>query len=279
MQWPTLPGHPETPLTQTTPMAGEASLARAFARPFVRDEQGNKSLYFSLDELQSRMDSRKPWQLEVDYTRTMMGFLMFRPAPLHIGMIGLGGGSLAKFCYRQVPGCSITVAEINPHVIALRRDFMIPEDDHRLTVLQCDGAHFVAGHTSHFDALLVDGFDEHGQPAALCSQAFYDDCAQALSPDGVLAVNLHHDSAEYALCLARLQRSFAGNVIEAAAPEKSNCIVFAAHTPLPSPQRIDVRSALSGLDREASKQLQPEFSRMVWCMTGSGNGDKDALEQ
>ena len=32
----------------------------------------------------------------------MMGFLLFKPQPRSIGMIGLGGGSLAKFCYRYL---------------------------------------------------------------------------------------------------------------------------------------------------------------------------------
>ncbi|MES2189675.1 MAG: fused MFS/spermidine synthase [Pseudomonadota bacterium] len=264
MQWPSLPALPD--------ISGPPATADALpAIPFVRDDAGTKSLHFSLDELQSRMDSRKPWQLEVDYTRTMMGFLMFRPAPLRIGMVGLGGGSLAKFCYRELPDCRITVAEINPHIIALRREFMIPDDDDRLTVLECDGAVFVSTHGDGFDALLVDGFDAQGQPAALCSQAFYDDCARALSPDGVLAVNLHHDSADYASCVARLQRSFSGNVTEVVAPEKSNCIVFASRSQLPGRRHIDLRTALSGMGREARKQLQPEFARMVWCMTDAGN--------
>lgn len=271
MQWPTLDGLSDISIAPRA--VRPAALPALSSIPFVRDDADGKSLYFSLDELQSRMDKRKPWLLEVDYTRTMMGFLMFRPAPAHIGMIGLGGGSLAKFCYRHLPASRITVAEINPHIIALRREFMIPDDDHRLTVLQCDGAAFVAEQAEGLDALLVDGFDEQGQPPALCSQAFYDDCARALSPDGVLAVNLHHDSPDYALCLARLQRSFAGNVVEAAALEKSNCIVFASRTPLPSRQRLDLRTALSGMDREARKQLQPEFARMVWCMRSTSDED------
>lgn len=267
MQWPVLPAAPEVPT------ARHPELTAVPAVPFIREDGGTKSLYFSLDELQSRMDPAKPWLLAVDYTRTMMGFLMFRPAPAHIGMVGLGGGSLAKFCYRQLPGCSITVAEINPHVIALRREFMIPDDDHRQKVVHCDGADFVAQHTGSFDALLVDGFDVQGQPPALCSQAFYDDCAQALSPTGVLAVNLHHDSPDYALCVARLQRSFSGHVVEVAAPEKSNCIVFASRTRLPSRRRIDTRAACSGMDREARSQLQPEFARMVWSMGSAHDED------
>ncbi len=271
MLWPKLDGLSD--IAVATHAAPHSGTPAPCSIPFVRDDAGSKSLYFSLDELQSRMDSRNPWLLEVDYTRTMMGFLMFRPAPAHIGMVGLGGGSLVKFCYRQLPACRITVAEINPHIIALRREFMIPDNDHRLTVLPCDGADFVAKQAGDLDVLLVDGFDLQGQPPALCSQAFYDDCARALAPDGVLAVNLHHDSPDYALCLARLQRSFAGHVVEAAALEKSNCIVFASRMPLPSRQRMDLRTALSGMDREARKQLQPEFARMLWCMGSTGDED------
>ena len=44
-------------------------------------------------------------------------------------MIGLGGGSLAKFCHHYLPETRITVVEINPHVIAMRRHFQVPDDD------------------------------------------------------------------------------------------------------------------------------------------------------
>lgn len=259
MPWPNLP-EPDAP------PAGDEPADAATVMPFVRDDRGARSLYFSLDELQSRMDSRQPWQLDVDYTRTMMGFLLFQPAPLHIGMVGLGGGSLAKFCYRQLPACRITVAEINPHVIALRRDFQIPDDDDRLVVQQADGAAFVARHAGGFDALLVDGFDHQGQPAQLCSAAFYDDCLAALASGGVLAVNLHHDHADYPLWIARLQRSFNGNVVEVLAPEKSNSIAFASAGKPLSPRHLSLQAALGALDAKAGVQLKAEFARIMWCM-------------
>lgn len=212
------------------------------------------------------MDTRSPWQLAVDYTRTMMGFLLFKPAPVRLAMIGLGGGSLAKFCYRQLAACRVTVLENNPHVIALRRDFLIPDDDARFEVLQGDGAVFVASPPAHFDVLMVDGFDHQGQPAALCSQQFYDDCFAALAPDGVLVVNLHHDDPDYALWLARILRSFAGNAVEVLAPEQSNCIVFASRGALLSPRRIHLRSSLAMLDEQARAQLKSEFKRIAWLM-------------
>ena len=72
---------------------------------------------------QSCMLLDAPDVLALDYTRTLMGFLLFDPRPRSILMVGLGGGSLAKYCHRHLPQADITVVEINPHVIALRERF------------------------------------------------------------------------------------------------------------------------------------------------------------
>ena len=237
-----------------------------YIKPFVREDGASKSLHFTLGELQSRMLTRQPWRLDVDYTRTMMGFLLFQPAPAHIGMIGLGGGSLAKFCYRHLPASRMTVLEINPHVIALRREFLVPDDDERLTVIAADGALFLQTEAPLFDVLLIDGFDHQGQPAALSSPSFYADCFAALSPAGVLVVNLHYDHPDYQLLVARISRAFAGNAVEIVAAEKSNSIVFASTGAAISPRSMNLRSALAGLTEEARPSIRAELARVLWEM-------------
>ena len=262
--WPNI----DTP-TPGTSVSGAPADGQILVKPFVHVEGQFRSLHFTRVELQSRMNTQDPSQLEVDYTRTMMGFLLLHSAPASIGMVGLGGGSLAKFCYVQLPASRLTVLEINPHVIALRHEFEVPDDDARLQVIEADGAAFMAQQNARFDVFLVDGFDQQGQPAALCSQGFYDDCFAALKPDGVLVVNLHYDDADYAVWVARIQRSFAGNACEVAALEKSNCIVFAARmdsgVPM-SPRRINLNASLAQLKPGARPQLKPEFARIAWCM-------------
>lgn len=264
--WPTLdqppPGVSETAPADSTHDRPTASISQ----PFVHDDGQAKSLHFTMGELQSRMNKLSPWQLEVDYTRTMMGFLLLRPQARRIAMVGLGGGSLAKFCYRQLSNSHMTVLEINPQVIALRREFCVPDDDDRFEVLQADGAAFVAAQNASFEVLLIDGFDQDGQPEALCSQRFYDDCFAALAPDGVLVVNLHYDSSDYPLWAERIRRSFGGNAVEVPATEKSNCIVFASRGAPISPRDIKLPASLSRLDRQARSQLKPEFARIVWSM-------------
>lgn len=196
-------------------------------KPFIHETRKVKSLHFSIEEVQSSMTLAHPDALALVYTRTMMGFLLFHPAPLRIGMIGLGGGSLAKFCYRHLPQADITVLEINPHVIALRHEFSVPEDDARFRVLRADGARYVRAHEGLFDVLLVDGYDSDGLPGVLSSKRFYTDVFDCLRPGGVMAANIHLVHDEFTLLLTRVGRSFGGPPLAVNDQESGNAIVFA----------------------------------------------------
>lgn len=245
--------------------------ASAGDAPFVFSVDGHKSLYFTLDQLQSRMCSAHPNQLEVDYTRTMMGFLLFNSRPASIAMIGLGGGSLLKFCYRHLPDARLTMIEINPQVIALRHEFEVPEDTQRIELVCADGADFVrdaaANHSAGYDVLLVDGFDSEGLAPSLCSQRFYNDCYQSLSQQGVMVANLHHDDPQHALFTARIRLAFDGNLLEVASQEKSNSILFARKGKPISMEEIRQSNPLKNFDPEVRTQLQREFARISWAAT------------
>lgn len=243
------------------------SVATAYDAPFVFCADGSKSLYFTLDQLQSRMSSGQPTQLEVDYTRTMMGFLMFDSRPINIAMIGLGGGSLLKFCYRHLPDALFTVIEINPRVIALRQEFEVPEDETRISIFCADGADFVRDTEHEYDVLLVDGFDSGGQAPSLCSQRFYNDCFQALSPQGIMVANLHHDHPDHGVFTGRIRLAFDGNLLEVASKEKGNSILFARKGRPISVSELRQSDPLQNFAPEVRAQLQREFSRISWDMT------------
>lgn len=230
-------------------------------KPYVKRGWRYTSLQFDRDDAQSRMLTFRPDELLVDYTRTMMAALLFRPDPARIGIIGLGGGSQPKFCYRHLPGASIEVAEINPHVIALRRRFRVPDDDGRFRVVQADGARFVREHRGCFDVLLVDAYDETGIPAALSTQAYYDDCRDSLAPDGVMATNLYCDDADRHV--ARLRASFGSRVLVVEEPRMSNRVAFAwVGDPLPPGRRWDLLRPDERLPEAARRQLDPVFARV-----------------
>jgi spermidine synthase len=118
---------------------------------------------------------------------------------------------MPKYCYRHLPDTTISIEETNPEVITLRDRFLVPKDDHRFKIYCEDGADFVRRQTGHFDVLLVDGFDDKGQPPQLCSRQFYPLCYRSLTSPGLLIVNV----SDGRHLISRILRSFRNQVIVA----------------------------------------------------------------
>ncbi len=201
---------------------------KAAGQPFICQERGEVSLHFGMATVQSRMRVATPDKLVLDYTRSMMAFLLLTAEPRHIVMLGLGGGSLAKYCHVQLPHTRFTALEISPEVIAMRDLFAIPPDDDRLQVLCVDGATWLHDNPACCDVLMLDGFDADGLPPALCSQAFFDDCAAALQPGGVLASNIWAKDSLRDVLVQRLRQSFGEHVVTILAEDGENTIALAS---------------------------------------------------
>jgi spermidine synthase len=231
--------------------------------PYVREELDVRSLHFSMAAIQSRMQLARPDALELEYTRTMMGWLMFRPEARRLAMIGLGGGSLAKFCRRHLPQASVVVVEISPQVIALREAFKVPADDDRFRVVEADGAHFVRDTDQRFDVLMVDAFDAEGLPAALGMQRFFDDCFDVLGPQGLLVMNLHAGDPQHPLYLDRLGRSFGARLLGVDDRDGCNSVVFAARSGALQPVGAGQPRRLPD---EAWNELRGAFSRVAHAL-------------
>lgn len=201
--------------------------------PLVRTEGDRRTLEFTPGDIQSEMLVSRPDALVLDYTRAMMCFALFVPDPRHIVMVGLGGGSLAKFCHRHFPDARITVLEIRDDVIALRDAFCLPPDDARLHILHCDAADYLTRMPESCDVLLVDGFDSRGLPSTLSSSAFYAGCRRALHPGGVLVANIFTYDPHYAGALQRLRTIFDGRLAWFRRIAGNNRILFALRPTLP----------------------------------------------
>lgn len=199
--------------------------------PLVQTRGRVRTLEFIPGEIQSEMQLDAPHRITLDYVRAMLCFVLFQPRPAHIVMIGLGGGSLAKFCHQYLPHSHITVVELRADVIALRDQFAIPPDSARFQVVHGDGAAYLAAMardpSRRADVVLVDGFDHDGLPAALCSAAFYGHCRQVLRHGGVLVANIFSYDPQYPAALARLQRCFRRRVCSLHGIAGNNRIPFA----------------------------------------------------
>lgn len=132
------------------------------------------------------------------YSRqSAIGMLMSRPgAPRHIGIIGLGAGTLAGY---GRPGDRFRFYEINPMVITMaRRDFSflsrssaateIVEGDARLSLASAPAA--------DFDILVVDAFSGDAIPAHLLTREAFSLYLRHLKPRGVLAFHVSNQYLE-----------------------------------------------------------------------------------
>ena len=212
--------------------------------PLVWDLEDSRVLTFVSDHVQSRMDLRTPDALLLEYTRVMMGFLLHQPAPRSIAMVGLGGGSLAKFCHRHLPLSCITVVEISLDVIALREAFAIPPDSERFSVLHGDAAEFFRYNDTRFDVLLLDGFDANGVPPQLVT-------------------NLHANVGDYTQTLQRLAHAFSEAPLAVPCGQGSNHLVFAKNDPARTLHAFREVRCPDNFDPGAWKTLLPSVARVA----------------
>ncbi|RQS71992.1 spermidine synthase [Burkholderia sp. Bp8963] len=196
-------------------------------QPVVLETQHAVSLHFDHLATQSFMSIRNPEKLALGYTRVMMGFLLLQPAPAHICMIGLGGGSLAKYCYRHLPEVAIDAVEISPEVIALRDVFRIPADDARFNVICADGADYVTDEGVRTDVILLDAFVADGMAGRCADVAFFAACRERLSGTGVLVINFTDDDPALPMHVERLQSVFGSSCAIVRCGDDSNFVAFA----------------------------------------------------
>lgn len=224
------------------------------ARPTLLKGWWTVELSFGPGTGQSRMLRWFPDRLLIDYTRTMLAALLHVPAPRDIGIVGLGGGSQLKFLHRHLPQTRIEVFEINPAVIALRREFRIPDDGPRLRVVEADAARALRERVAAYDLLLVDGYDAGGLPEALSSPAFHHACRRSLRPGGALALNLYDGDPDPQLArIAAVYAPLPLTVLDE--PRHGNRVVFGF---LPGG-----RAAPPALSWAGRRQLRGAFARLA----------------
>ncbi|MDD0814502.1 fused MFS/spermidine synthase [Curvibacter sp. HBC28] len=233
----------------------QAPSPRLHVKPYVASSARTKSLHFSSLAVQSTMSRADPQALVLSYTRTMMGFVLFKPAPTCIVSVGLGGGSLPKFCHRYLPHTRQLVLEINPHVIALRDEFQVPPDGERFEVREGDGAFYVRHASASADVLLLDGYQSLEMPAQLCSERFYQGCRDTLNHDGILVANLHVHHPDYPLYIERMAHVFDQSVLLVREPGGTNCTVFAFKGVMPTLPLTIQAARPPDLEPKAWKQL------------------------
>jgi spermidine synthase len=224
----------------------------------VSESRGVRTLHVGGEAIQSSMRLEDPYALALDYTRCMMGFLLFHPEPREALMIGLGGGSLAKFFLKNLRSARVRVVEVDERVIAAAREhFALPPQGARFSIEVGDGAEALEPECC--DVLVVDAFEDELHVPRLASSEFYDGAFLALREPGALVVNFMDDDPKLDPTLARLERAFGGAVIVMPALYDPNVLAFALKG---IPRSIEWR-ALRSRAEDLEARLGLPFTRYV----------------
>ncbi len=199
----------------------------SYGKPFIVDDGKTLSLHFGLAYVQSSMWLDDPNGLRLRYTQKMMGFRLFQAAPAQITLIGLGGGSLAKYCHQHLPEADITVVEIDRYVTALREHFMVPPDSERFRVLLDDGLRHLDSTDSAIDVLLVDAYDGKGAASSIASREFLELAYQRLETSGVLVMNLAGNTDNYQALVEEAEDLFNDQVLVIPVGRDGNYVMYA----------------------------------------------------
>jgi spermidine synthase len=219
-----------------------------------------RALHFSSEPKQSAMDLADPVRLVLSYTRAMLAPLLLAPTPRRVLLVGLGGGSLAKFLLHHYPDLQVDVVELREQVVAVARDWFGLPVLPRLNITVDDAGSFVRAATGSYDLILIDAFDRRGIAYSVCGVGFFGALRERLAPGGLLAINLWaRDVVGLEDMVDDITTTFDTPVARLPVQGKDNIIALAGANPQP---RRTAR-ALTERARKLEEQLTVEFPTLL----------------
>lgn len=206
--------------------------------------------------VQSRINLSSPKIPELEYIRAMCLGASLSPAPRDILILGLGGGSLAKFYCENFPSAHIDIVDVRPSLWSVAKKFFqfLPSVNTRFHVE--DAVNFVnraADNKRSYDLILVDLYID-GPSNVMSSPALWMPISQILSPLGFCLSNVwRFNSYEilYEMLIQSFSRMF--NTVARTDLQSNQCILTVSQldpTVLDTPalvNRTDIDSVSSGI--------------------------------
>lgn len=172
---------------------------------------GVRCVHFGTDARQTAMALSEPDRLELSYLRAMLIGLVVVRDPSRILILGLGGGSLARFLLHNFPEARIDVVEVRPAMVEVAQNYfgLCPND--RLHIHISEAGEYLnrslAEGAAAPELILVDLFDDQGLAPVVLQHDFFAALAAFLGPGGIVCINLwsgHLQSHQTATKLLKL---------------------------------------------------------------------------
>ena len=198
--------------------------------PTISEAQGVRYLHFGTEWVQGAMLVAKPNELVLEYTAQMMAWQLFidPPKSQSIGLLGLGAGSLTRFCLKHYNN-PVTVVEWNPQVTAACHLYFKLPSPSRLSIDHMDSEQWVAEteQAGQLAVLMVDLYDAQARGPVRDSVHFYSHCRRVLADVGVLTVNLFGAHESFERNIKNLSKAFDGRLLSLPQIDAGNQVVIA----------------------------------------------------
>lgn len=230
----------------------------------VVENNGERALHFGSPSRQSSMLLADPNRLHSLYARAMMALLLFHDEPQDVLMIGLGGGTIAKFMLHQFADCRLKVVEFRGSVLKVARShFGLPFDPRLKVKIGCGARHVL--HQSRdaseiHDLMMIDAYGPDGMAPEVSSEIFFDNCRTLLARHGLLVINLWGtDKPMFQQVTWNMGRVFGWRMLFLPVRGRGNVIGFAFGEDFPKPSF----KALIEKAKRLEQQYQLEFPTFV----------------
>ena len=208
--------------------------SRALPEVNFSDDGPLRHLHLGSEWIQGSMLLDAPTALYHEYIQRMMAWLLFvEPDSVsrrQAMQLGLGAGSLTKFCHKELR-MKTTAVELNPQVlVACRGWFKLPAENARLQVVLADAAVEIENVKwwGSIDALQVDLYDHEAATPVLDSLPFYASCRRLLTPEGSMTVNLFGRASSFVRSVEKISAAFGADAVWAFKPTREgNTVVLA----------------------------------------------------
>ncbi len=149
------------------------------ARFLQQDTSNSAAMYLNSDAL------------AYDYTKYYSVYEMFTPKVQRALVLGGGAYSIPKAFLTDLPGAKVDVAEIEPSLPGLGKQYFRLEDNPRLTHYIEDGRRMLHDANGRYDVIFSDVYHSmYSVPAHFTTVEFMDLARSRLSDDGVFIANL-----------------------------------------------------------------------------------------
>ena len=227
-------------------------MSTALPSATISEHEGVRYLHLDTPWIQGAMLVRSPGVIVLEYVQRMMACLLWRPSDAlsqgHAVQLGLGAGSITRFCNSVLRMERVTAVELNPAVIAAcRHCFRLPADDAQLRVIEGDAAAWVvhAAHRGSVQMLHVDLYDHEAAAPVLDSADFYANCRSVLADAGLMSVNLFGRASSFDVSAARIAAAFGRDQVWRLRPtrEGNSVVVAARGVAVPDRKGLTARAA------------------------------------